>query len=49
VSESVLLDDCVIGTGAKVAGSVLAPGVTVEAGAELADAVIGRDERVPVR
>jgi mannose-1-phosphate guanylyltransferase len=45
--ESVLLEGCRVGEGAKVRGSILAPGVTVEAGATLADAVIGRDERVP--
>ena len=46
--SSVLLDGCAVGEGARVSGSILAPGVTVEAGAVLADAVVGRDERVPL-
>lgn len=49
VRESVLLRGCTVEAGARVSGSVLAPGVTVEAGAELVDAVVGEDERVPVR
>jgi mannose-1-phosphate guanylyltransferase len=49
VRESVLLDGCAVGEGARVSGSILAPGVTVEAGAVLADAVVGRDERVPLQ
>jgi mannose-1-phosphate guanylyltransferase len=49
VLESVLLDGCTVEEGARVRGSALAPGVVVEAGAELVDAVVGRDERVPVK
>ena len=49
VGESVLLDGCVLGEGARVSGSVLAPGVTVDAEAELAGAIVGRDERVPAQ
>lgn len=47
VSDSVLLDGCVVGADARVEGSILAPGAKVEPGAQLIDAVIGRDERVP--
>jgi mannose-1-phosphate guanylyltransferase len=47
VRDSVLLDGCTVGEGARVIGSVLAPGVVVAPGAVLADAVVGRDERVP--
>jgi mannose-1-phosphate guanylyltransferase len=46
VRDSVLLDRCVIGAGARVSGSVLAAGVTVEPGAEVDGAVVGQDERV---
>jgi mannose-1-phosphate guanylyltransferase len=46
VRDSVLLDGCSIGEGARVSGSILAPGVSVGAGAVLADAVVGRNERV---
>jgi mannose-1-phosphate guanylyltransferase len=49
VRDSVLLDGCRVGEGATVSGSILAPGATVEAGARLTDAVVGRDERVPVQ
>jgi mannose-1-phosphate guanylyltransferase len=47
VSDSVLLDGCVVGEGARVRESILAPGVQVEPDAELVNTVIGRDERVP--
>jgi mannose-1-phosphate guanylyltransferase len=47
VRESVLLEGCVVGERARVSRSILAPGVRVAPGATLADAVIGRDERVP--
>jgi mannose-1-phosphate guanylyltransferase len=47
VTESVLLDGCVVGVNARVEGSILAPGAEVEPGAELVGAVVGRDERVP--
>jgi mannose-1-phosphate guanylyltransferase len=46
VGESVLLEDCVVGEGAKVERSILAPGARVEPGAQLVNAVVGRDERV---
>ncbi|HEU4738043.1 MAG TPA: NDP-sugar synthase [Solirubrobacterales bacterium] len=47
VSDSVLLDGCVVGRDALVRDSILAPGATVEPGAQLINAVVGRDERVP--
>ena len=47
VEDSVLLDGCTVGRDALVRGSILAPGAEVEPGAQLVDAVIGRDERVP--
>lgn len=47
VSDSVLLDGCVVGRDALVRDSILAPGARVEPGAQLVNAVIGRDERVP--
>jgi mannose-1-phosphate guanylyltransferase len=47
VADSVLLDGCSVGQNASVRGSILAPGASVEPGAQLVDAVIGRDERVP--
>jgi mannose-1-phosphate guanylyltransferase len=47
VSESVLLDGCTVGADARVDGSILAPGVEVDPGAQLVNAVVGRDERVP--
>jgi len=47
VSDSVLLDGCVVGRDALVRDSILAPGATVEPGAQLVNAVVGRDERVP--
>ena len=46
-SDSVLLDGCTVGRDAIVRGSILAPGAEVEPGAQLINAVIGRDERVP--
>jgi mannose-1-phosphate guanylyltransferase len=49
VEESVLLDGCTVGRDALVRGSILAPGAEVEPGAQLVNAVIGRDERVPSR
>jgi mannose-1-phosphate guanylyltransferase len=49
VRESVLLGGSSVGEGARVSGSILAPGAAVEAGVVLADAVVGRDERVPLR
>jgi mannose-1-phosphate guanylyltransferase len=47
VADSVLLDGCSVGEDAAVRGSILAPGAKVEPGAQLVNAVIGRDERVP--
>jgi mannose-1-phosphate guanylyltransferase len=47
IADSVLLDGCKIGENARVEGSILAPGASVEPGAQLVNAVIGRDERVP--
>jgi mannose-1-phosphate guanylyltransferase len=47
VTGSVLLDGCTIGENARVEASTLAPGATVDPGAQLVNAVIGRDERVP--
>jgi mannose-1-phosphate guanylyltransferase len=47
VTDSVLLADCTIGENARVEASILAPGASVEPGAQLVNAVIGRDERVP--
>jgi len=46
VEDSVLLDGCTVGRDAGVRGSILAPGAEVEPGAQLVDAVIGRNERV---
>ncbi len=47
IEDSVLLDGCTVGRDALVRGSILAPGAEVEPGAQLVNAVIGRDERVP--
>ncbi|MFL5873438.1 MAG: sugar phosphate nucleotidyltransferase [Solirubrobacterales bacterium] len=47
VADSVLLDGCSVGRDAVVRDSILAPGARVEPGAQLINAVIGRDERVP--
>ena len=47
VGDSVLLEGCTVGRDAFVQGSILAPGAEVEPGAQLVNAVIGRDERVP--
>lgn len=47
VEDSVLLGGCTVGRDALVRGSILAPGAEVEPGAQLVNAVIGRDERVP--
>ncbi|HET9197223.1 MAG TPA: NDP-sugar synthase [Solirubrobacterales bacterium] len=47
VADSVLLEGCTVGRDATVRSSILAPGAEVEPGAQLLDAVIGRDERVP--
>jgi len=47
VVESVLLDDCTIGEAARVHDSILAPGARVEPNAQLVNAVVGRNERVP--
>ncbi len=49
VRSSVLLDGCEVGAGARIEGSILAPAATVAPGAVLADAVIGRGERVTAR
>jgi mannose-1-phosphate guanylyltransferase len=46
IERSVLLDDCTIREGARLANSILSGGVTVEAGAELDGAVLGEGERV---
>jgi len=45
--ESVLLERCVVGAGARVEGSILSPGVEVAPGATLADAVVPANESVP--
>jgi mannose-1-phosphate guanylyltransferase len=47
VRESVLLEGCVVGDGARVSGSILAAGVEVRAGSSLEGAVVGRNEIVP--
>jgi len=47
VSDSVLLDDCVVGAGARVSGSILSAGVAVADGARLEGAVVGSGESVP--
>jgi mannose-1-phosphate guanylyltransferase len=47
VGDSVLLEGCTVGRDALVRGSILAPGARIEPGAQLVNAVIGRDERVP--
>jgi mannose-1-phosphate guanylyltransferase len=47
VVDSVLLDGCSVGENARVEGSIIAPGAAVEPGAQLVNAVVGRDERVP--
>jgi mannose-1-phosphate guanylyltransferase len=47
VSGSVLLDGCTVGADARIEASILAPGVKVDPGAQLVNAVVGRDERVP--
>jgi mannose-1-phosphate guanylyltransferase len=47
VGDSVLLEGCTVGRDALVQGSILAPGAEVGPGAQLVNAVIGRDERVP--
>lgn len=47
VGDSVLLEGCTVGRDALVQGSILAPGAEVEPGAQLVNAVVGRDERVP--
>lgn len=47
VRESVLLEGCALGSGAKVSASILSPGVEVMAGATLDGATVGQDERVP--
>lgn len=47
VSGSVLLDGCTVGEGARVKASILAPGAEVAPQAQLVNAVVGRDERVP--
>ena len=47
VRESVLLEDCVAGTGARIGRSILSAGSEVESGAVLEGAVVGRNESVP--
>lgn len=47
VRESVLLDRCAVGEGARIVGSILSPGVEVAPGADLAGTVAAADERVP--
>ena len=49
VAGSVLLADSSVGDDARVNDSILAPRAAVEAGAVLAGAVVGRDERVPAQ
>jgi mannose-1-phosphate guanylyltransferase len=46
VSNSVLLDGCIVGADAQVRGSILSKGVEVAPGTALEGAVVGRDERV---
>jgi len=46
VKNSVVLDRCTVGEGSEVTGSILSPGVRVEPGALVTDAVIGEDEVV---
>jgi mannose-1-phosphate guanylyltransferase len=47
VRESVLLDGCVVGEGARIVGSILSAGVEVAPGTSLENEVVGEDERVP--
>jgi mannose-1-phosphate guanylyltransferase len=47
VRESVLLDGCVAGMGARIGRSILAAGAVVESGTALEGAVVGRNESVP--
>ena len=47
VGDSVLLEGCTVGRDALVQSSILGPGAEVEPGAQLINAVVGRDERVP--
>jgi mannose-1-phosphate guanylyltransferase len=47
VSNSVLLDGCVVGEGARVTGSILSAGVAVADDAQLEGAVVGSGESVP--
>ncbi len=47
VRDSVLLDGCVIGEGARVSGSILSAGVAVADHAQLEGAVVGSGESVP--
>ncbi len=49
IRGSVLLDGCMVGEGARVLDSILAPGVEVAPGASVEGAVVGRDERVPAQ
>ena len=49
VCDSVLLDGCASAPAPGSAAPSSRPGVTVEAGAELVDAIVGRDERVPAQ
>ena len=46
IRDSVVLDGCVVGEGARVSGSILSAGVEVAAGAVLESAVVGADETV---
>ncbi len=46
VRDSIVLDGAVVGERARAVGSVLAPGAALDAGAEISQAVLGRDERV---
>jgi mannose-1-phosphate guanylyltransferase len=47
VRDSVVLDDCTVGEGARVSVSILSAGVEVAPGASLDGAVVGEGERVP--
>jgi mannose-1-phosphate guanylyltransferase len=47
VRDSVLLDGCVVGEGARVSGSILSAGVAVADHARLEGAVVGHGESVP--
>ncbi|HET7418442.1 MAG TPA: NDP-sugar synthase [Solirubrobacterales bacterium] len=47
LNEVVLLEGCTVGEEARVEASIFAPGAEVAPQAEVVNAVVGRDERVP--